>query len=97
MKSPTLTTFLALNTYEVEYWANILWCEQCKLDNSKQNRNKNDSLFTEDDWWAVKASKGNGGRDVWIMNKKNYKQIISQIPTKDEYVIQRFENNLVFY
>lgn len=36
-----------------------------------------------DDWWAVKASKGNGGRDVWILHKENVGDILSHLPPND--------------
>ena len=42
------------------------------------------------DWWAVKASKGNGGKDVWVVNRRNFEQILSTIPPNDEYIIQRY-------
>jgi hypothetical protein len=83
MKKKTLTTFLALNAREVEHWTNIVFGDYNKL-------NLDNLSIADNDWWAVKASKGNGGRDVWIINKKNYKEIITQIPANDEYVIQRF-------
>jgi hypothetical protein len=41
------------------------------------------------DWWALKASKGNGGKDVWVVNRHNYAAVLATVPTKDEYILQR--------
>ena len=46
-------------------------------------------------WWFVKASKGNGGRDIWIINENNYASTIANISsstnnTNDEFVIQQY-------
>lgn len=42
------------------------------------------------DWWALKASKGNGGRDVWVINRHNYAAVFDTVPLRDEYIIQRW-------
>lgn len=42
------------------------------------------------DWWAVKVSNGNGGRDVWIMNSNNYKGVLNELPEHEELVIQKY-------
>ena len=44
----------------------------------------------DSDWWAVKVSNGNGGRDVWIMNKDNYTQVLNELPHCEELVIQKY-------
>lgn len=41
------------------------------------------------DWWALKASKGNGGKDVWVINRHNYASVLAAVPPKDEYILQR--------
>jgi hypothetical protein len=41
------------------------------------------------DWWAVKASRGNGGKDVWIVHQDNYLTVIPSLPIGEEYVMQR--------
>ena len=41
------------------------------------------------DWWAVKAAKGNGGKDIWIINKENYVTELSKLPNFGEFVIQK--------
>ena len=30
------------------------------------------------DWWVLKASGGNGGKDVWVVNRSNYRQVIEE-------------------
>ena len=51
----------------------------------------------EEDWWAVKASVGNGGRDVFFINPRNYTRIIPTMPTRTEYVIQRYVKSPLLY
>lgn len=41
------------------------------------------------DWWAVKAARGNGGKDVWITNRDNYADTFAQLPRQGELVIQK--------
>jgi hypothetical protein len=41
------------------------------------------------DWWALKASKGNGGKDVWVINRNNFAEVLASVPAKDEYILQR--------
>ena len=47
------------------------------------------SSATSKDWWALKASKGNGGKDVWIINRDNFENILAKLPSSEEFVIQR--------
>jgi Tubulin-tyrosine ligase family len=47
-------------------------------------------IFDDSDWWAIKASRGNGGKDVWFMNKRNYTQVTAELPRGDELVIQKY-------
>jgi len=42
------------------------------------------------EWWAVKASKGNGGKDVWVLHKDNFETLVSSLPKDEEYVMQRY-------
>ena len=44
----------------------------------------------EGDWWAVKASAGNGGGDVYFINESNYRTVLPTIPKNMEYVIQKY-------
>lgn len=79
-----LETYVAMNAIEVANWISNRWNNnQLYVDDKEQT-----DRIVEMDWWVVKASKGNGGRDVWILNKQNYSSIIPQL-CNDEYVIQR--------
>ncbi len=40
-------------------------------------------------WWVLKASHGNGGKDIWLINRTNYKEIIAELSVQQEYVLQR--------
>jgi hypothetical protein len=42
------------------------------------------------DWWAVKASRGNGGKDVWVFNKDNYNSLLLNLPSNEEFVVQKY-------
>lgn len=48
---------------------------------------KNTLLFQRhqfrDDWWVVKVSKGNGGRDIWIVNPDNFQQVLPNLHIKE--------------
>ena len=71
-----LETFVAESASDVKFWVENKWLV-------------GSSNLSEEDWWAVKASRGNGGRDVWVMNKSNAQQVLGELPGDDEYVIQR--------
>eukprot|EP01038_Epipyxis_sp_PR26KG_P009454 gene9454-12738_t len=76
-----ILSFVANNGQEVEEWGLKRW-------------NKMNEIIDYDcDWWVVKASKGNGGRDVWIVNKSNFQQVLPILPNNDEYVIQKYIRN----
>ena len=79
MDYPTLETKVASTAQEVEQWAKNRWGTGM-LDAN---------YYTNQDWWVVKASKGNGGRDIWIFNRNNFVEVIPLLPVNDEYVIQR--------
>ncbi len=76
MSVPCLTTYTANSSLEVSMWANKHWPMNGTLDDQK-------------DWWAVKASNGNGGKDIWIVNRSNFTKVVGQLPAEDKYVIQR--------
>ncbi len=80
MNAPCLETFVANNAMEVFSWANRHWTSGSAESSTTAN---------EKDWWAVKASNGNGGKDIWIVNRNNFQQAVKDLPAADEYVIQR--------
>jgi hypothetical protein len=73
---PMLETYIAEGGREVGAWVGARW----GTPGTKQ---------AELDWWVVKASKGNGGRDVWILNAGNAEKVISELEPLEEYVIQK--------
>jgi hypothetical protein len=79
MKCPTLKTFVAKDGKEVLEWA-------------KRHFDGKDGAASEistGDWWVVKASNANGGRDIYVIHKDNYEAITSSLHEKEEYVIQK--------
>lgn len=95
MKCPTLQTYLAMNKESVVAWASSRWGqdnntkgEECPCSHSGESGESGEARPSSD-WWAVKASRGNGGRDVWIMNRANFLTILDSLPS-DEYVIQQY-------
>lgn len=84
---PMLETRIAYSSAEVAIWANKRWCTTPVTQGDTESR----------DWWVVKASKGNGGRDVWVFNQSNYQKVISELPADEEYVIQRYVNNPLLF
>jgi hypothetical protein len=80
--SPVLETYIADNINDVKFWLESRW----KISS---NNSFIDNIEYENDWWTVKASKGNGGRDVWIINKSNYEVILKQISNTEQYVLQK--------
>lgn len=79
MDIPMLETYLAHGHDEVDRW--------CRW------RFQKTSSVEDLDWWVLKASKGNGGRDVWIICKDNFEKILPEIPPNDNYVIQKYVQN----
>lgn len=79
-----LECYVASSSAEVHAWRNKHWNEQSSDDND------------DSDWWAVKASNGNGGKDIWIVNKCTAESSLKEIPD-DEYVIQRYVHRPLLY
>lgn len=42
----------------------------------------------EEDWWCVKAAGGNGGLDIWVLHKGNWKTVTEALSEHESYVIQ---------
>jgi hypothetical protein len=76
-----LETRVAVCAREVAGWAERRW-------GAAKNSHVDDNTC-ERDWWVVKASKGNGGRDIWVFNPQNFREVIPQLPVEEEYVIQK--------
>lgn len=86
-----LQTFIVVGKSEFSYWAKKQWSDQILDEEKSLNR------FSAEGWWVVKASKGNGGRDVWVVNKSNWKSVLEELSTTEEYVIQRYVDRPLLY
>lgn len=75
MNCPTLQTFISQGSDQVIQWAKNRWSKKTDQTNL--------------DWWVVKASDGNGGKDIWIINSDNYEQELLTLQKSEEYVIQK--------
>ena len=97
MKCPVLETYVANKFSSVISWANKRWqvnaSDDCTATTVFQC-----TLPNVNDWWVIKASKGNGGKDIWFMNSNNYKEVSldSTIPRNEELVVQKYKytNNI---
>lgn len=90
MNCPTLETYIGINSSVVKNWAFEKWGN--KLNNISTDIHVFSALNpmgVVNDWWVIKASKGNGGKDIWVVNSTNYKNICKEIPVNDEFVIQK--------
>ncbi len=89
MNCPTLDSYIANNVQEVQQWATYHW----------QSAIESISTEADGDWWVVKASAGNGGKDVWVMNKSNMNSIIAELPVseKSTFVIQKYVTQPLLY
>jgi hypothetical protein len=81
IQCPMLETRVAVSAREVAGWAERRWGTP-QISDVDENT-------SERDWWVVKASKGNGGRDIWVFNPQNFREVIPQLPVEEEYVIQK--------
>jgi hypothetical protein len=86
-----LETFVATNKNTVKRWSENKWLNNSLLNDEITNK------CSDKDWWAVKASAGNGGKDVWIINKSNFKDILKELPGNNEFVIQKYVDRPLLY
>eukprot|EP01041_Mallomonas_annulata_P000692 gene692-1322_t len=86
MRFPTLESYIAGNINEIRQWAQRRW-KNSSEDDGAHHTNPNISGL---DWWVVKASRGNGGRDVWVINQSNFETILGDISSVGEFVLQRY-------
>jgi hypothetical protein len=95
MRVPTLQTFVAANKAILFHWLRLTYAPRENGDGSGNGIGSGRDFCTVpgDSWWAIKASKGNGGKDVWIVNPSNYEDIMNEIQTDEEYVIQKYIMN----
>lgn len=85
MNCPTLQTFVARNTKEVQSWIQSYYLATSSTEKKEELRSN-----PHEDWWVIKASNGNGGKDIWMINSHNFQEVASSIPDmNEEYVIQK--------
>eukprot|EP01033_Poteriospumella_lacustris_P013421 gene13421-9611_t len=83
-----LTTFVADSGQEVLQWCVRRWnCATSTVDEAPPTS----------DWWVVKASAGNGGRDIWMVHAQNYLAELQDLPDQQEYVIQQYVAQPMLY
>jgi hypothetical protein len=80
--SIVLETYVARNLAGVVDWFSSRWGQ---IGDDKKNSSSifNPSVSCDDDWWIVKASKGNGGRDVWVVHPNNSCDVLSELPPNE--------------
>lgn len=83
-----LKTFVADSGEEVLQWCARRW-------NSAGSTA--DEAPPTSDWWVVKASAGNGGRDIWMVHAQNYLTELHDLPNQQEYVIQQYVSQPMLY
>lgn len=75
MDIPTIETYVATDNADILPWLEQRFCRDA--DGSRE-------------WWVLKASHGNGGKDIWLVNQSNYRAICAEVSVKQEYVLQRY-------
>jgi hypothetical protein len=94
----TLQTFIASSLSEIEAWAADRWGF------------KDDEEFgNEEDWWVLKASGGNGGKDVYVLSQHTYASVLHNLPSinpaastsdnpkNDDWVLQKYVSSPMLY
>lgn len=99
--SVVLETYVTRDLAGVANWFGNRWGQKGEETRDIiRSRNSNPSVSCNGDWWIVKASKGNGGRDVWVVHPDNSSDVLSLLPPNEgqlSYVeIQRENLNNFF-
>lgn len=81
LRSYYLDSYIALTYRDIKTWTENKW-------------NQKNSTVSSDhsDWWVLKACRGNGGKDIWILTCTSYLSVLEEISKRidEEYVIQRY-------
>jgi hypothetical protein len=81
--SIVLETYVTRDLAGVADWFRSRWGQ---LGDGKKNKLSSSILnpsSCDGDWWIVKASKGNGGRDVWVVHSDNFCDVLSELPRNE--------------
>ena len=87
---PVLQTYVAQGGAEVRRWAEERWGGQ---GGNGGNESGGGGAADNADWWVVKAARGNGGRDVWVMTRDNWPRVAGpggEFADDSPLVIQRY-------
>ncbi|CAN0287922.1 unnamed protein product, partial [Phaeothamnion confervicola] len=93
MAVPTLESHVLPDRAAVAAWAASRWGSKtaagsvaCRLDaGAGAGGGTGDS-----DWWCVKATRGNGGTDVWVLRDISAAAVLPRLPAGDAFVLQRY-------
>ncbi len=99
-----LETYIAYNKHDVFSWSNRRWNFNHISYGGDSTPESHANIFqtvdlrstplpsniSDNDWWVVKASKGNGGKDIWITNSHRYKSVCNELPSNEKFVIQKY-------
>ena len=77
MKVCVLETFIATDLLHVLSWCEMRWKKQSRQSVFVKCEGE---VLSSADWWVLKASRGNGGKDVWIINMENYLAVVQTLP-----------------
>ena len=90
MNCPVLDTYIAGSVELVKKWAKEKWSTRVPPSPSPSSDSNCRNVLDENDWWVVKASAGNGGKDIWIMTCDNFSDVLTELPSGEAFVIQRY-------
>mmetsp|Transcript_30998 Transcript_30998/g.40931 ORF Transcript_30998/g.40931 Transcript_30998/m.40931 type:complete len:430 (+) Transcript_30998:74-1363(+) len=86
MKCQTLETYIMPDRCSVAHWVRKRWASGVEKIST-----------IEFDWWMVKASKGNGGADIWVLHQDNYNEVLDKIAEDEELVVQKYIKDPLLY
>ncbi len=96
-----LPTFIALGADDALRWAQAHWPSVTVPFDEKGSATSKDK---DSDWWVIKAAAGNGGKDVWIISRETYLDVITQKMPYDkegavaeDLVIQKFASRPLLF
>jgi len=71
-----LPTFVASGTSEALRWAEERWGSGAATA-VPAAATPAPGASSDADWWVLKASGGNGGKDVWVISRENYRDVLT--------------------
>ncbi len=86
-----LPTYIACNRDKILKWCKDRWDEEYSVFDVANNKDK------DEDWWILKASNGNGGRDIFVITSNTYQRVLNSINVDEEFVIQKYIINPILW